>query len=79
MDNCNCLFIFLPVIIVVVVVGIVPKYKPIVSKFMSVCLIVMFCYFIYLARQNSSHFLEYFSLIISILGCIVTFFGGGQE
>lgn len=70
---------FMPIIIVLVGVEIVPKYKTIISKLMSICLIVMYSYFIYLLSQNSSHFLEYFFLVISILGCIVTFIGGGQE
>lgn len=70
---------FHPIIIVVVGVGIVPKYKSFISKFMSVCLIVMFCYFIYLASLNSGHFLEYFSYVISILGCIGAFIAVGQE
>ena len=70
---------FLPVIIIVVGVEIVPKYKSIIAKFMSVCLIVIFCYLIYLTTQSSGHFLEYFSFAISILGCTVSFFGVGQE
>jgi hypothetical protein len=70
---------FLPVIIIFVGVEIAPKFKSIISKLMSICLIVMFSYFIYMTSQNPGHFLEYFSLIISILGCIVVFFVGEQE
>ena len=37
---------FLPVIIIFVGVEIAPKFKSIISKLMSICLIVMFSYFI---------------------------------